>query len=64
MEDLIADYEETRTAMLGRIVFLKRQLRKESLMTIQRERLKARLKLLIAERYELLDAINAMRRRY
>lgn len=64
MEDLIADYERTRGKLLVRILCLKKQIQNKTLMTKQRERLNARIKLLDKEHYELLEAINEMRRRY
>ncbi|MBR1527846.1 MAG: hypothetical protein IJ642_00930 [Oscillospiraceae bacterium] len=62
MLDLIYEYEETRFQLQKRIYELNKQLRKDTLMTIEREKLIARRDMLARERCELLDMIIELKK--
>ena len=62
MKDLIQDYEALYRQIVRQIYNLKKQLQNENLRTIEHDQLKARHDLLVAERFEIVDAINEMRK--
>lgn len=62
MEELIQDYQALYRQIVYRIYQLKKQLQNDNLRTMEYERLKARHDLLQQERYEIVDAMNEMRK--
>lgn len=62
MEDLIADYQTLYRTIADRIYVLKKKLLTEELRTMERESLAARISVLYEERFEIVCAINEMRK--
>lgn len=62
MEKLLADYQALYRTIVCRIYMLKKQLENDTLRTMEYERLQARHDMLEKERWEIVDAMNEMRK--
>lgn len=62
MEKLIQDYQALYRQILHRIYVLKKQMQNDNLRTMEYERLKARHDMLEKERWEIVDAMNELRK--
>ena len=62
MEDLLQEYQTQYYKISKKISKLNCELENNNLRTMEYERLKARRDLLLLERWEVLDAINEMRK--